>query len=667
MSLLAPLFLAGLAAIALPIWLHRLSSENPNRKPFSSLMFLEAGEPRRVLAKNVQYLLLLALRIALLVLLALAFAQPAWWREPPPAGADGAELHVLVLDGSASMAAGDRWERATAAALDRLGSLESGDRGQLVLAGRTTELRTGVTADLAELRRSIAAASPGAFPLDYGRLTRALDGVIANAELPVVVDFFTDAQASGLPARFAELAPRAPAEIRIHAVAGTDDGNWAIDSLAGSALSGELVVNVKSYAEVPATKTLALSLNGRPIDERVVTVEPGGRAEVTFPAPGLAEGSNRVVATLSPGDTLAADDARYVALQRAEPRPVLLISGDIQGGRDTLFIRSAIDALTRLSLAPEVTAAGAVGDRALADYRFVIVADAGALPQAAVTALGDYVASGGAALIALGPRSTGLTAVPVTGQPFDTTAVTPRPGSGNYASVGDVDASHPALRGAAALRTAKFFRYAPIQPADADDVLVGLDSGAPLLLERRVGDGRVLLFTSSLDRQWNDLPLQPVFVPLIAGLANHLLGGAGFSVEVDLGSTVALRAVGLQGGRVFDPSGEPAVGLGQGTGDVLLDQIGFYEFVGGGRTEYVAVNFDARESDLAPLDAATIDRWQALGRRRGEAATAPVASVEGSEVAMPLGPWILALLVLAALVESWVGNWHLRVRRGIAA
>ena len=62
MTLLAPLFLAGLLAIGLPIWLHRLSSENPNRKPFSSLMFLEAGEPQRVLAKNVQYLLLLALR-----------------------------------------------------------------------------------------------------------------------------------------------------------------------------------------------------------------------------------------------------------------------------------------------------------------------------------------------------------------------------------------------------------------------------------------------------------------------------------------------------------------------------------------------------------------------------------------------------------------------------
>ena len=75
-------------------------------------MFLEPGEPRRVLAKKLQYLLLLALRIGLLVLLALAFAQPALWRTPQAGDADGARLHVIVLDRSASMNYDDRWERA---------------------------------------------------------------------------------------------------------------------------------------------------------------------------------------------------------------------------------------------------------------------------------------------------------------------------------------------------------------------------------------------------------------------------------------------------------------------------------------------------------------------------------------------------------------------------
>jgi hypothetical protein len=182
-----------------------------------------------------------------------------------------------------------------------------------------------------------------------------------------------------------------------------------------------------------------------------------------------------------------------------------------------------------------------------------------------------------------------------------------------------------------------------------------------------MGSGRVLLFTSSLGREWNDLPVQPAFVPLMAGIANELLGGAGFTSEADLGSTLAVRALGFAGGQIFDPRGEAALGLGAGSEDVLLNQVGFYEVVGGGTTELVAVNFDPRESDLTPIDAATLERWRGLGVRPGEQA-APVAVTTAEEtVPSSLGPWLMMALLVLVLVESAVGNWHLRIRRGVAA
>lgn len=666
MSLFAPLFLAGILAVGLPLWLHRLSSENPNRKPFSSLMFLEAGEPRRILAKNLQYLLLLALRIALLVLLALAFAQPAWWRSPEAASADGARLHLIALDGSASMAYEGRFERAQDEALAIIGALEADDRGQVVLASRTTELLTGDTLDRADLRQAVNAAAPGAFHLDFGQLTRALDGVVRAAELPIVLHVVTDAQETGLPTRFAELAPRQAMELRIHNVAEAEAvANWAVDALTGSALTGELAAGVQSYAAREASKTLRLEHNGRVVDEQAVTLAPNGRAEVTFAPLTLAQGANRVAVRVVPGDELEADDTRFLALQRPEPRPVLLVSGDLRA-RDTLFVESAMGSLSQLALRVTRATPGGFAEHTLEDYNIVVVADAGALNAAATQRLGDYVEQGGAMLLALGPRSTGLTTVPLTGQTFATASVN-RGGPG-YAAVGSMDTSHPALRGVGSLRAARFFRHAVIEPLPEDEVLISLDDGAPLLIERSLGDGRVLLFTSSLDRQWNDLAVQPVFVPLVAGLANHLLGGAGFTSEAELGSTLALRAMGMQGGQIFDPAGDPALGLGGGTDDVLLDQIGFYELVGGGRTELVAVNFDTRESDLAPMGTDTIERWQGLGRGIEQAALdAGAAAGPGAEVPVPLGPWLLALLVVVFVVESWVGNWHLRVRRGIAA
>jgi hypothetical protein len=662
MSLLAPAFLAGLLAIALPLWLHRLSSDNPNKQRFSSLMFLEPGEPRRVLAKKLQYLLLLALRIGVLALLVFAFAEPAIWRSPQAAGdGESARLHLIVLDGSASMTHGDRWERAQAAAEDVLDSLGADDRAQIVLAGRLFEVLGPASGDVAALRQALNTARPGVFRLEYGQLMRSVDGLLRTAELPVVLDVVTDAQSSGMPTRFGELAPRRPAEIVIHDVGEGTADNWTVDSFAASPLTSELTASVRSYAAVPASKTLTLMHNGNAVAEQTVEVPPGGRADATFAPLDLASGANRVEIVLAPSDELDADDRRYLAVKRPEPRNVLIVAPD---ARQALFASASLETLTALTLRP-TTRPSLNGDPPLTSYSFVVVADAGLLDASQAAALTDYVQNGGRALIAAGPRSAGLATVPVTGQPLTSN---PQMGARAAAQIGEVDASHPALRGVEELRSASFTRYLTVTPAADDRVLMRLADGTALLVERAVGNGRVLLFTSTLDREWNDLPVQPAFVPLMAGIANHLLGGAGFTSEADLGSTLAVRALGLAGGQIFDPRGEPALGLGAGSGDVLLDQVGFYEVQGGGATELVAVNFDPRESDLTPIEGGTLERWRGLGVQAGDQAQPTVAvAAEQDTVPSSLGPWLLLLLLLLVAVESAVGNWHLRIRRGVAA
>lgn len=663
MTLLAPTFLLGLLAIGLPLWLHRLSSENPNRRPFSSLMFLEAGEPRRVLAKQLQYLLLLALRIALLVLLVLAFAQPALFREAAGGAGTDVRQHVIVLDTSASMAYEGRFERARDSAIDIVGGFGAEDRGQIVLAGRSTELATMVTADRAVLRQAVTSAEPGLLRADYGALTTALDGVVANAEFPVVIHWVTDVQANAMPTRFADLAPRTPAEIEVHGVAEPDARNWAIERFDGSALSGELSASVRSFADTEAERTLSLELNGETVSERQVDLPAGGSVEVDFDALELGAGSNRVEVAMSPGDGLAADDRRYLALKRPEPRPVLVVAGALDG-RDTLYVGAAMETLSALALELETSTPSNLSEHELEDFAFVVVNDVGALGATERSRLEDYVAAGGAALVGLGPRSRGLEGVPLTGQVYAAGAGRSM-SRDDFSSIGTLDAGHPALRGVEGLRGARFFNHIGIEPGAGDTVLMRLENGDPLLVDSEVGEGRVLLLTSTLDRQWNDLPLQPAFVPLVAGLANHLLGGAGFTNEAGLGTVLSVTSMGLAGGRIFGPDGEPASGLSAGTDGVILDQTGFYEVVGGGATELVAVNFDTRESDLATLDPDTVERWQALGER-SSAAPRDVAAADAEPTLAPLAWWLIVLLLAAILMESWVGNWHLKVRRGIA-
>jgi hypothetical protein len=528
------------------------------------------------------------------------------------------------------------------------------------------EVATGATLDKAVARQTVQSLEPGVFFVDFGQLTRSLDGVLRTAELPVVLHFVTDAQASGLPTRFSDLAPAEPVEIRVHAVSDAGaTGNWAIETLTGSAQTGDLAATVASFADTAADRTVRLELNGSIVDERNLSLGPRESAVVEFDPLTLEQGANRVRAIVTQTDALDADNVRMLALNKPVPHPVLIVSGELTGTRDTLFLETTMSILEGLAFDVTSINAAGLGDEEFGDFEFVVVADAAALDNATANRLRDYVEGGGGMLLALGPRSTSLSEVPVTGHEFASGASPLSGGPSESVSVGTIDTSHPALNGVDTIRAARFWQYAAIEETPEDRVLIRLQTGDPLLLERELGNGRLLVYATSLDREWNDLPKEPAFVPLVAGMADFLLGGAGFTNEAALGSTLALQAMGMSGGQIFDPEGESVLGLGNAGTDVLLDRIGFYELVGGGRDELVAVNFDDRESDLAPADAMTLARWQDLGRAAVPAAGGSETLTE--EIQVPIGYWLLLLLLVAAIVESGLGNWHLRVRRGIAA
>ena len=665
MTFLAPAFLLGLLAIGVPVWLHRLSSTNPNRQLFSSAMFLEPGEPRRVLAKKLQYLLLLALRIGVLALLALAFAGPALQGAVQNLVAETARLHVIVMDLSASMGHGERWQRAEAAADAVLGDLGAGDAAQLVAAGRIIEVLEEPTLDRDAVRRGVATLAPGPFSLDYGQLMRSVDSLARGSELPVTVHVITDAQQSALPPRFADLAPRTPLELMLHDVSAEGESNVSVDGLAWSPVSGEFVAGIRSYAEEAAERTVTLRLNGAPAGQRQLTVGPGDTAQVTFEGLELAAGGNRVTAELAPGDELAVDDTRYLVVKRPEPRPVLMVSADGRGGASPFFA-SALGTLAAQDYRIDPVAAAGLADRTLEDYVFVVVTDAGVLEDEDAALLRAYVESGGALFMALSMRSAGLAAAPVTGHGFEPFSDFGRR-DGEFLVVGALDRSHPALQSMDDVRRARFYRHVAVQPQDGDRVLMRLDEGGPLLLEHTLGAGRVMLYGSSLDREWNDLPVQPVFVPMIAQLAAYLAGDHQVSFQARLGAALSARAMGFAGAQVFAPDGDMALGIaGAGAGDdVLVDQIGFYEVVGAGRTELVAVNVDPMESDPAAMAAEELARWSGLGPGAEQAGpeNSGIMDVPPTE----LWPWIMALLAALVLAESWIGNRHLKVRRGIAA
>ena len=169
LTFLAPFFLVGLVAVAVPVIVHLVNRERRNAVAFPSLMFLRRVPFKSVRRQRLRHRALFALRCLALLLLALAFARPFVDRESKNASAAGAgprEL-VVLLDRSYSMAYGDRWARATAAAERAIAGIGAADRATLVLFDHEAVAAAGPTGDIAVVRSAITSARPGAGSTRY--------------------------------------------------------------------------------------------------------------------------------------------------------------------------------------------------------------------------------------------------------------------------------------------------------------------------------------------------------------------------------------------------------------------------------------------------------------------------------------------------------------------
>ena len=132
MSFLAPLFFAGLAALALPVLIHLIQKERKNVVAFPSLMFLKRVPYQSVRRRRIRNWALLALRLGALALIVAAFARPFLRGSTVAAATDGSRDVVILLDRSYSMGHGDQWQRAQRAAANAVDTLVPGDRATLV-------------------------------------------------------------------------------------------------------------------------------------------------------------------------------------------------------------------------------------------------------------------------------------------------------------------------------------------------------------------------------------------------------------------------------------------------------------------------------------------------------------------------------------------------------
>ena len=194
MSFLAPLFLLGLAALAVPVLIHLTQRERKSVIAFPSLMFLKKIPYESVQKRRIRDWLLLALRLAALALIVAAFSRPFLRGASVAAAPGGARDIVLLLDRSYSMGYGDSWSRAQRVASDAIASATAADRVSVVLFAESAEVALRSTPDRSRAVAEINAATPGPGATKYGPALKLAGSLLAESLLPrkeviVVSDF----------------------------------------------------------------------------------------------------------------------------------------------------------------------------------------------------------------------------------------------------------------------------------------------------------------------------------------------------------------------------------------------------------------------------------------------------------------------------------------------
>jgi hypothetical protein len=673
MGFLAPWFLAGAALIGLPLYLHLLRRHTTTPRPFSSLMFFERRTQSSIRHRRLHYLLLLSLRLALLLLIVLAFANPYFKRSAVAAAGD--KQLLLIVDDSFSMRSGTRLADAKQAAIDVLASRNGATRAQVAILSSRVEMLTQPIQDPTLLRAAVQGIQPGDSRSNFAELSRAVRSLSESTEAPIELHFFSDMQKSSMPASFAELSLPPGVSLVLHPVATSAQPNWAVESVRApgrvwDTKKARVDATIAGYATQAATRSVTLLINGKKAASQNVEIPASGRANVEFQSLDVPYGFSRCEVRIDSADALPADDSYVFSVERSDPQPVLLVheSGDT---RSPVYFGSALGSSSESSFSFESLTPERASNTSLSRYAFIVLADPGSLPPQFENDLVRYVQGGGGVLVAAGTNTAHRSHIPVTQDAITGTRDYSRDGA-RYLTAGDADTSHPSLVGSDRWAGAKFYYAVAVDPSNSR-VVVRLTDQTPLLLDRKIGEGHVLLLTSGLDDLTNDLPVQPIFVPFVKQTALYLSGttdrGGSRIVDSDLElRTSKDQAVSVE---IVDPAGHRPLSLQDAATaeSYQLKSSGFYDVrLANGRRDLVAVNPDRRESNLATVPDEDLALWRGAstgGADKVAAQQAAAAPAGEPEPAKPRSLWWYAmfLVLLAGIAESIVASRYLATQQ----
>ena len=669
MVFLTPLFLIGLLAALIPVAIHLIRREKPPKVMFSTIRFLKKTSKKLVLFQHLQQIALLLLRAAVIVLLVLAFARPLFNQSVARLLDADPQSAVILLDLSMSMRWQDNFDQAKAEALAVVDRLSGGDELGLIAFSGAAEVVRELDTEDGRLRELIESFDePGFGSTRYYPNLRLADQMLEDSRYENrAIYLISDFQEVGLQGADESWKLAPGVALYLIDVGSADSENLVLTDVRSPEQLLEDSAQQQILARVRSTGTqylgsgeVSLSLNGQMVDRRPVDLTDRSEQVVTFAVDFEAEG-DYVGEIRIAGDDFADDNAYYFTVDVLPKINVLLVNGEASDNwfdDEGHWFGLAVSSTDSSPFSLQTIDPAELSAAAMRQSDVVALLNVGELTSSQAAALGEYVVNGGSLLIAPGDR--------VDERAFNQQLGEISParleqvgllGRDDYLVIADYDRRHPILRPLGSDWSARFQGHWRLTPSEDAKVLMQFDNTEAALVENDVGEGKVLLFASSLDLEWNNLALQGLFLPFVHETLRHLVRSEAGQSAYEIGDSINLAQFVSDADVAVQDANGRSVSL-EANNLQRATSPGLFTATSGAVSRRYAVNILPEESNFTRVATSTL--YDAVVNpdtsplQSREAQTAQL--IEELENPQRLWWWILTLVMVLLLVEVLVAN-----------
>jgi hypothetical protein len=536
----SPLFLFGLLGISIPVLIHFLTRRQQKQIRFSAVYLLAQSQKRSIRKSRPNRLLLLLARCLAIALFSLALANPLFSFREAPLSTDPAST-VFVLDDSYSMGIRSTKEKtlfdhALEYAVKELQEAPDSSEFSLILASSPARIEQDWTSNKAAFKNKLEAQAVSYRTTHIGEAIDKAIKLLESAEQKKKrILLMTDLDKNGWKeGTFSKIAPLTsyPVQILNFSKLQSADNKAMVQNiqvtqefLTQSRLL-RVKAEVKNFSSTINRMPLSFFLEGKLVKEELPDIRPGQTLVQEFSYP-LRRNQPLNGKVQFSEDALPADNERFFSFHPSQNIRVLVVDGDpetIPHQSESFYLERALNpfSVSLSHIDPTVSTLAELPLRNLSDFSVIILANISELPQGYELELEKFVFNGGALLFGMGDQ--------VSPKYFNEHLgnLLPVKLDSLYHSREDAlhlllkNNTHPVMqvfspKALEEMKGINFYSMYTVQARENKNFKVGtwFSNQHPAVIESETGKGIVVMFLSSLDRDWNDFPIQPTYLPWI--------------------------------------------------------------------------------------------------------------------------------------------------------